>query len=77
MFMLSTLKNLWLKFAHAAGRVNTRIILTLVYILLGIPAIVLKLIRKDLLKRKKENVPSYWENKERAAVTHEQAKHQF
>ena len=72
------LKSWWLAFARALGWVNTRVLLSIVYVvIIGIPAIVLKLIRKDLLDRKRSNAASYWAPKESASHSIEQAKHQF
>jgi hypothetical protein len=76
--ILLILKQWWMKFAHVVGWFNTRLLLTLVYVILfAIPAIVLKLIRKDLLDRKFSNTASYWKEKEKGIHTIEQAKHQF
>ena len=47
------LKRGWMKFAAALGWFNTRLLLTIVYVFLfGIAAIILKILRKDLLRRK-------------------------
>ena len=76
--LFQTFKSLWMKFAHAVGWFNTRLLLTIVYfILFAIPALILKLLRKDLLNRKFSNEPSYWKEKEKISHTIEQAKHQF
>ena len=73
-----TLKNWWMKFAHALGWFNTRLLLTVVYfILFAIPALVLKLMRKDLLDRRWQSTTSYWKDKEKVEHTLEQANHQF
>jgi hypothetical protein len=73
-----TLKKWWMAFAHGLGWVNTRLILTVFYIvIIGIPAIILKLIGKDLLHRKYSKAPSYWIKKEPLQHSLEQAKHQF
>ena len=72
------LKEWWMAFARALGWFNTRLLLTVVYVVLfALPALVLKLLRKDLLDRKFNNNSSYWINKEKVAHTIEQAKHQF
>lgn len=73
------LKFLWMKFAHALGWLNTRILLTIVYVLLFIiPALVLKIIRKDLLSKNfNPSAQTYWTFKERTEHTVENAKHQF
>jgi hypothetical protein len=72
------LKKLWMAFARALGWFNTRLLLTVVYVVLfALPVLVLKLLRKDLLDRKFNDSSSYWINKEKVAHTIEQAKHQF
>ena len=48
-------------FAHALGWFNTRLLLTVFYfVVIAIPAIIFKIIRKDLLQRKYEITDSYW-----------------
>jgi hypothetical protein len=65
-------------FVHGLGWFNTRLMLTIVYFLiLALPAIVLKLIRKDLLDRKLDGKFSYWVEKEKIKHTLEEARHQF
>ncbi len=65
-------------FAHALGWMNTRILLTLTYgLFLGLGAIVLVIIRKDLLHRRFTKQPSYWNDKEPIPHTLEQTEHQF
>jgi hypothetical protein len=73
-----TLKSYWMKFAHAWGWLMTRIILTVVYIVvIGIPAIVIQILRKDLLHRRYSKGASYWTDKEPVLHTIEHAKHLF
>ena len=65
-------------FAHAVGWFNTRVLLTVAYVIFfGLGAIVLKLIRKDLLNRSFSDAPSYWKDKEPVEHTTEQAKRLF
>lgn len=72
------LNSWWMTFAHALGWVNTRILLTVFYfVILAIPALILKLIRKDLLRRAFEDRASYWDDKPVIKHSLEQAKHQF
>ncbi len=72
------LKSWWMAFAHALGWFNTRLLLTVFYfVVIAIPAIILKIIRKDLLQRKYETTGSYWIDKPKIQHTVEQAKHQF
>ena len=54
--------NVWMKFAHLLGAVNTQIILFLTYIIIFIPAgFCLRLIGKDLMKKKMHRGSTYWE----------------
>lgn len=76
--ILNTLKRWWMAFARALGWLNTRVLLSIVYaILIGIPALVLKLLRKDLLDGKIGDRSSYWIPKEHVTHSLDQAKHQF
>jgi len=73
-----SLKKFWLAFAYAFGRFNTRLLLTIVYFsIIALPAIVLMLIRKDLLDRRFNNKSSYWTKKELIKHTLDEARHQF
>ena len=64
----------WMRFAFALGYVNSRIILTLVYVLIFVPyGIVSRLFRRDPLHRRGEAKESYWH---RRTVTR-QSKEQF
>ncbi|HEV8537861.1 MAG TPA: SxtJ family membrane protein [Bacteroidota bacterium] len=73
------LKTWWMKFAYAVGWFNTRVLLSLVYFtLIAVPALVLKLMRRDLLDRKWEKSAStYWKDKEAIEHSIENARHQF
>jgi hypothetical protein len=76
--MFRVIISYWMKFANALGWLNTRLILTLVYlIVIGIPAIIMWILRKDPLHRRYSNAPSYWINKEPVTHTIDQAKHLF
>lgn len=60
---------LWMKLAHAIGRVNTAILLTLFYfIFIGFAKLVTLLARKDLLDIRLGDRPSYWKNREKFVV---------
>ncbi len=53
---------LWLKVAHAVGWFNTQILLSIVFILIFIPTgLVMRLFRKDPMKRKMLAEGTYWE----------------
>lgn len=72
------LKKKWMTFARAIGWFNTRLMLIIIYfIVLAIPALLLKIIRKDLLDRKFSARSTYWIEKEKIIHTIEQAKRQF
>ena len=50
----------WMKIAHAIGKVNTLILLTIFYfVILGIAKLIVLMLRKDLLGLRQEG-PSYW-----------------
>ncbi len=53
---------LWLKVAHAVGWFNTQLLLSIVFILMFIPTgLVMRLFRKDPMKRKMLVEGTYWE----------------
>ncbi len=50
---LRNVKKWWMAFARALGWLNARLLLTVFYfVILGIPALILRLLRKDPLHRK-------------------------
>ncbi len=53
---------LWLKVAHAIGWFNTQLLLSIVFILIFAPTgLVMRLLRKDPMKRKMLAEKTYWE----------------
>ena len=53
---------LWLKVAHAIGWFNTQLLLSIVFILIFTPTgLVMRLLQKDLMKRKMLAEKTYWE----------------
>ncbi len=53
---------LWLKVAHAVGWFNTQLLLSIVFILIFIPTgLIMRLFRKDPMKRKMLTEETYWE----------------
>ncbi len=61
-FLLRPVFELWMKLAHAVGWFNTQVILTVVFILIIIPTgLIMKLLRKDPMKRKIFAEGTYWE----------------
>jgi hypothetical protein len=77
--LLRTLKQKWLFFAQKVGQVNTAILLSIVYFfVIGIMALVAKLLRKDLLNKKmKPTQTSYWLDRDSGEQTLERHKYQF
>ena len=78
MVFLRKLYRLWMKFAHVLGWVNTRIILTIVYILVMTPlALIFKVIGKDPMNRKLGPETSYWIKRELNAFDRDRYRRQF
>ncbi len=76
--MYLLVKKWWMAFASALGWFNTRLILTFFYLfVLSIPALILKLLRKDLLDRRFSNAETYWSKKTPLEHTSDEAKRQF
>jgi hypothetical protein len=68
----------WLSFAKVLGKANALILLTIVYfIAIGPGALILKLMRKDLLDRRIGDRRSYWNDKDPVVQDIEHSKHQF
>ena len=60
--LLRPVFKLWLKIAHAIGWFNTQVLLTIVFILVFIPTgLIMRLFRKDPMKRKMATEGTYWE----------------
>jgi hypothetical protein len=77
--LLRTLKQKWLLFSRKVGQVNTIILLSLVYLfVIGIMAIIVKLLGKDLLQKKMNSKQtSYWRDRNSSEQTLERHKFQF
>jgi hypothetical protein len=61
-FILRPVFQLWLKVAHAIGWFNTQVLLSIVFIFIFIPTgLVMRLFRKDPMKRKTLAEGTYWE----------------
>jgi hypothetical protein len=73
-----TLAEYWLRFARMVGKANAILLLTVVYfVIIGPGAILLKLLRKDILDRRAEVRESYWYDKVPEDQGLDQSKHQF
>ena len=67
--LLRPVFRLWLKIAHALGWFNTQILLFTVFILIFIPiGLIMRMLRKDLMKRKMLAEGTYWEPYEIAGL---------
>jgi hypothetical protein len=76
--LLALLKKTWLKFARILSTWNTYILLSITYILiLGVVAILMRIFGFDPLKRKRNSVISFWEEKTQQDSTIERHKLQF
>lgn len=60
--LLQRVHGLWMKFAHALGYINTRLILGLIFFGLFAPiGLILRLLKIDLVQRRPDKRPaSYW-----------------
>ena len=77
--LISRIKDGWMYFARTLGRVNTIILLTLVYVvIIGPMALLVKILRKDLLQKKMNStLTSYWRGRASNEPTIERHKYQF
>jgi hypothetical protein len=73
------IKRWWLLFAHMLGKVNTVLLLSLVYlIVIGFMSLIIRLLRKDLLQKKMDfNQASYWQARKTNEQTLDRYKFQF
>ncbi len=68
----------WMAFARVLGRVNTMVLLTVFYFaILGPVALILRILRKDLLDRWFEDRSSYWYDREQEEHSLERRSRQF
>lgn len=78
MHFLKLLYRGWMKFAHVLGWVNTRIILTLVYLLIMTPlALIFKVLGKDPMNRRLGGQDSYWAKRKSKLFEKEDYRRQF
>jgi len=75
----SAIKRSWLLFSRTLGKVNTVLLLSLVYlIVIGVMSLVTRLLRKDLLQKKMDlDLASYWQIKHSSEQTLDRHKFQF
>jgi hypothetical protein len=77
--ILSAIKRMWLLFAQKLGKVNTILLLSLVYlVIIGFMSLLMRLFRKDLLRKKMDSHrASYWQIKHSSEQTLDRHKFQF
>lgn len=74
----SVLYRWWMLFARALAFINTRVLLTLFFvIIIGPIALALKTLGKDFLERRIDASPSYWKSRGTSEQSLESASHQF
>jgi hypothetical protein len=74
-----TIKRIWLLFAQMLGKVNTILLLSLVYlVVIGFMSLIARLFRKDFLQKKIDiDQVSYWQIKKTSEQTLDRYKFQF
>jgi len=74
-----SIKRMWLLFAQMVGKVNSIVLLSLVYfVVIGFMSLIVKLFRKDLLQKKMNfEQASYWQVRKTSEQTLDRHKFQF
>ena len=74
-----TIKRMWLLFAQMLVKVNTILLLSLVYlVVIGFMSLLVRLFRKDLLQKKMDfDQTSYWQTRKTGEQTLDRHKFQF
>jgi hypothetical protein len=77
--LLNSLKRIWMHFARMLGRINTVVLLSVIYVaVIGVMALFAKLLNKDPLKKKiRPDQMSYWSARKSAVPTMNRNKFQF
>jgi hypothetical protein len=76
--VLKGIKAAWLRFAAILAKVNTAILLTVIYFLVIMPAsLIVRIGRIDLMGRRIGEEPSFWCDPESPSMTIEDCRHQF
>jgi hypothetical protein len=78
MRVLKAIKAVWLRFAAILAKVNTAILLTLIYFLVIMPAsLIVRIGRVDLMGRRIGEEPSFWRDPEWPSMDIEDCRRQF
>jgi len=74
-----TIKRMWLLFAQILGKINTILLLSLVYlVVVGFMSLIVRFFRKDLLNKKMNyDQVSYWQTRKTGEQTIDRSKYQF
>lgn len=75
MKVLRVITRVWKRFAHALGRIQTAVVLSLVYFLVVPPFALIRL--KDPLRRRRLAGPTFWEPMEGVDTTPEEAERRY
>jgi hypothetical protein len=78
-YYLQQLKRFWMLFAQLLGKVNTMVLLSIVYLfIIGVMSLFVRIFRKDLLRKKIDlDRTSYWQIKTATEQTLDRHKFQF
>jgi hypothetical protein len=73
------IKEIWMSFAQKLGKINTALLLFIVYlVVVGFMSLIVRLLRKDLLRKKMHyDQASYWQTRETSLQTLDRHKYQF
>ncbi len=75
---LLAIKAGWLRFAAILAKVNTAILLTVIYFVVIMPAnLIVRIARVDLMGRRIGEEPSFWRDPESPSMKIEDCRHQF
>lgn len=76
--VLSVIYSRWMKFARVLGKIQTTVILFVIYFIsVGMISIISFILRKDFLDKKFVDEESYWRNRTGEASTLKNCKRQF
>lgn len=76
--VLSVIYSWWMKFARVLGKIQTTVILFVIYFIgVGMTSMISFILRKDFLDKKFVDAESYWRNRTGEASTIENCKRQF
>ena len=77
--ILRTIKRLWLEFAQMLGKINTILLLSIVYlVIVGFMSLIIRIFRKDFLQKKMSaEKETFWQTRKTSEQTLDRYKFQF